>query len=153
MSEERLRILGMLAAGKITAAEAETLLDALSPGATESATAAPGASADWPTGPSATGTPKFMYVKVISAENEAKSGKDKVDVKIPLSLLRAGLKLTSLIPPQAMEQISESMGAHGMSIDFNNLKPDDIEEIIANLGEMEINVDSADGDHVRVFCA
>ena len=147
MSEERTRILGMLAEGKITAAEAETLLDALASTIEESTAATPGPApaSDWPTGPSASGTPKFMYVKV--------TGKDKVDVKVPLALLRAGLKLTSLIPPQAMDQINESMGEAGMSIDFNNLKPEDIDDIIESLREMEVNVASAEGDNVRVFCA
>ena len=145
MSVDRKRILGMLAEGKITADEAEALLDALSPSAEEPSADLPAPASDWPTGPSATGTPKFMYVKV--------TGKDKVDVKVPLGLLRAGLKLTSLIPPQAMDQINESMGEAGMSIDFNNLKPEDIEELITNLREMEVNVQSADGDNVRVFCA
>jgi hypothetical protein len=152
MTEDRKRILGMLAEGKITAAEAETLLDALASsaeGGTSNAGVAAGtsgASSDWPTGPSATGgTPKFIYVKV--------TGKDTVDVKVPLSLLRAGLKLTSLIPPQAMDQINESMGEHGMSFDFNNLKPEDLQEIIENLREMEIDVHSSNGDNVRVFCA
>lgn len=145
MSVDRKRILGMLAEGKITADEAESLLDALSSSAEEPNADLPAPASDWPTGPSATGTPKFMYVKV--------TGKDKVDVKVPLGLLRAGLKLTSLIPPQAMDQINESMGEAGMSIDFNNLKPEDIEELITNLREMEVNVQSADGDNVRVFCA
>jgi len=146
MSEDRKRILGMLAEGKITADEADLLLDSLdSPADAGEPATEPSPSADWPTGPSASGTPKFMYVKV--------TGKDTVDVKVPLALLRAGLKLTSLIPPQAMDQISESMGEHGMSIDLNNLKPEDIEEVIASLREMEVNVQSADGDHVRVFCA
>ena len=146
MSEDRKRILGMLAEGKITAEEADLLLDSLGTPASETAPARePMPSDDWPTGPSATGTPKFLYVKV--------TGKDTVDVKVPLGLLRAGLKLTSLIPPQAMDQISESMGEHGMSIDFNNLKPEDIEELIQSLREMEINVHSADGDNIRVFCA
>lgn len=146
MSEERKRILGMLAEGKITAEEAELLLDSLGTSAAGATPARePMPSDDWPAGPSATGTPKFLYVKV--------TGKDTVDVKVPLGLLRAGLKLTSLIPPQAMDQISESMSEHGMSIDFNNLKPEDIEELIQNLREMEINVHSADGDNIRVFCA
>jgi hypothetical protein len=145
MSEDRKRILGLLADGKITAVEADALLDALSAPAAEPAASAPSPVSDWPTAPSATGTPKFMYVKI--------RGTDTVDVKIPLTLLRAGLKLTSLIPPQAMEQISESMGEHGMSIDFNNLKPADIEELITSLREMEVNIDSANGDNVRVFCA
>jgi len=147
MSEDRKRILTMLAEGKITAEEADMLLDALDSPAGERAPepeASP--SADWPTGPSATGTPKFLYVKVTG-------GKDKVDVKVPLSVLRAGLKLTSLIPPQAMDQITETMGEHGMSLDFNNLKPEDIEELISSLREMEINVHSDSGENVRVFCA
>ena len=40
-----------------------------------------------------------------------------------------------------------------MSIDFNNIKPDDIEDIIESLREMEVNVQSGEGDNVRVFCA
>jgi len=147
MNEDRKRILDMLAEGKITADQAEMLIDSLGT-PTESAPApAPSPSADWPSGPSAGGVPKFMYVKVRS------SGKDTVDVKIPLALLRAGLKLTSLIPPQAMEQINESMKESGISIDFNNLKPEDIEDVIESLREMEVNIVSADGDNVRVFCA
>lgn len=145
MGEDRQRILSMLAEGKITATEAEMLLDALDSSAGAPAESVPSESSDWPSGPSATGTPKFMYVKV--------TGKDKVDVKIPLALLRAGLKLTSLIPPQAMDQINESMTEHGMSIDFNNIKPEDIEDIIESLREMEVNVQSSNGDNVRVFCA
>jgi hypothetical protein len=119
-------------------------IDSPAEGATSDAASSP--SAEWPTGPSATGTPKFLYVKVTG-------GKDTVDVKVPLAVLRTGLKLTSLIPPQAMDQINESMDEHGMSLDFNNLKPEDIEELIISLREMEINVNSADGENVRVFCA
>ena len=146
MSEDRQRILGMLAEGKITAAEAETLLDALGTSGGEPTEQVPAPTSEWPTGPSGTGTPKFMYVKV-------SGGKDTVDVKVPLALLRTGLKLTSLIPPQAMDQINESMGEAGMSIDFNNLKPEDIEDLIESLREMEVNVKSSSGDNVRVFCA
>lgn len=146
MSEDRKRILDMLAQGKITAAEADTLLDALgAPAVGPARGEEAGDSSDWPTGPSATGTPRFLYVKVM--------GEDKVDVKVPLGLLRAGLKLTSVIPPQAMEQINESMGEAGMSIDFNNLKPQDIDDIVESLREMEINIEASDGNRVRVFCA
>lgn len=148
MSEDRKRILGMLAEGKITADEADMLLDSLGTAAGQTP-AAPQASAseDWPTGPSKSGTPRFLYVKVDS------TNKDKVDVKVPLALLRTGLKLTSLIPPQAMEQINSSMSEAGMSFDLNNLKPEDIESIIESLREMEVNVNSAEGDRIRVFCA
>jgi hypothetical protein len=141
MSEERNRILDLLAAGKITAEEAGRLLDAVDSGAAQAASA-PAAPKSIPGE-----LPKFMYVKVISTKG------DNVNVKIPLSLVRAGLKLTSLIPPQAMEQIDKSMAEKGMSIDLKNLKPEDLEDLIESLREMEISVDAANGDNVRVYAA
>ena len=149
MREERSRILGMLAGGKITAEEAERLLDALDTRATATGPAAAASGSAIKGDPSAliAALPKFLYVKVNSANG------DNVDVKVPLALVRSGLKLTSLIPPQAMDQINSSMSAQGMSIDFDNLKPEDVEELIEALREMEVTVDSANGDKVRVYCA
>jgi len=42
---------------------------------------------------------------------------------------------------------------HGMSVDFNNFKPEDIDELIGALRDMEVNVDAKNGDTVRVYCA
>jgi len=146
MSEDRSRILNMLAEGKITAEEAEQLLDALDArSGTASPSAGPAITGD--PGPLIEALPKYLYVKVL-AENG-----DNVDVKIPIALVRSGLKLTSLIPPQAMDQINDSMSEHGMSVDFSNLKPEDIDELVESLREMEINVNSTNGDKVRVYCA
>lgn len=161
MSEERMRILTMLAEGKITAEETEALLDALAArgGVSASAGSAGGASAgdaaDTVAGPAITGDPtplvqalpKYLYVKV-SAVNG-----DNVDVKVPLALVRSGLKLTSLIPSDAMDQLNDSLSENGISIDFNNLKPEDVDELVAALREMEITVDSSNGDEVRVYAA
>lgn len=146
MTEDRSRILDLLATGKITADEAERLLDALD--------ARAGATVP-PTGPAISGDPaplisalpKYLYVKVVAVSG------DNVDVKIPIALVRSGLKLTSLIPPQAMDKINESMSEHGMSVDFNNFKPEDVDELVAALREMEVTVDAQNGDKVRVYCA
>lgn len=150
MSEDRARILNMLAGGKISAEEAERLLDALDTrtekptgAGAEAASAEPAIKGD-PT-PLLNALPKYLYVKVNSVDG------DKVDVKIPLTLVRSGLKLTSLIPPQAMDQITEQMTEKGISIDFGNLKPEDIDDLIQSLREMEVNVDSKNGDKVRVY--
>jgi len=144
MSEDRTRILNMLATGKITAEEAERLLDAVDTRGTQAPAAEPAIKGD--ATPLLNALPKYLYVKVDSVEG------DKVDVKVPLALVRSGLKLTSLIPPQAMEQINEQMIEKGISIDFTNLKPEDIDELIEALREMEINVSAANGDRVRVYC-
>ena len=142
MSEERDRILDLLAAGKISAEEAGRLLDALDQRAAQA-----GASSAASATPKIGGLPRFMYVKVVSTKG------DNVNVKIPLSLVRAGLKLTSLIPPQAMEQIDKTMAEKGMAFDLKNLKPEDLEDVVESLREMEVNIDSANGDNVRVYAA
>jgi len=146
MSEDRARILNMLADGKISAAEAEGLLDALESRAADAGAAGPAPSMikGDPT-PLLSALPKFLHVKVDGDAGE------KVDVKVPLALVRSGLKLTSLIPPQAMDQINSQMAESGMSIDFSNFKPEDIDELIEALREMEVNVDGANGEKVRVY--
>lgn len=153
MSEDRTRILNLLAAGKITADEAERLLDALdahargeaAPEAAVPAPGAPGISGD--PAPLMAALPKYLYVKV-----DAVNG-DNVNIKIPIALVRSGLKLTSLIPPQAMDKINDSMSEHGISVDLNNFKPEDVDELVTALRDMEVNVDAKNGDTVRVYCA
>jgi hypothetical protein len=146
MSEERARILNMLSAGKITADEAERLLDALDAraGGHEAPPAASAVKGD--PAPLLNALPKYLFVKVLSTDG------DNVDVKMPIALVRSGLKLTSLIPPQALEQINEQMTDKGISIDFSNLKPEDIDELVESLREMEVTVNAANGDNVRVWC-
>lgn len=140
MSEERKRILKMLAEGKISPSEAEDLLDALDKTG--------GRQADDGIGPvlSKLKNVKYIYVKVLSARD------DNVDVRVPLGLIRAGMKLTTLIPAQAMDHINSAMREKGMSFDLNSIKPDDIEELLKNLADMEVNVKSKNGDTVRVYC-
>ena len=146
MSEDRTRILNMLADGRITAEEAERLLDALDTRAGAYAEPAqPGIKGD--SGPLRAALPKYLYVKVVAVNG------DNVDAKIPIALVRSGLTLTSLIPSKAMDQINDSMSEHGMSVDFSNLKPEDIDELVGTLREMEINVDAKNGDNERVYCA
>lgn len=147
MSEDRARILNMLAGGKITTDEAEHLLDALESRQPETRSATgftPAVIKGDPT-PQLNAPPRFLRVKVDGDAGE------RVDVKMPLALVRSGLKLTSLIPPQAMDRINEQMAQSGMSIDFSNFKPEDIDELIEALREMEVNVDGASGEKVRVY--
>lgn len=137
MSEETIRILNMVAEGKVSASEGEKLLDALKND---------GKSGSLAEGGSPKKIPRFMYVKVLSENG------DNVDVKVPVGLIRAGMKLTSLIPPQAVEQINKQMSEKGIAFDFNNLKNMEMEELIAYLGELEVNVNSKNGDNVKVWC-
>jgi len=133
MSEDRRKILDMLASGKITAGEADSLLSAL----------------DRPTLDQATKPlPKFLRVMVDASERNERA---VVNVRVPLQLLRAGVKLASLIPPEAYSHVTEAIGAKGIKIDLSQLNAGNLNDLIEALSEMTVDVD-AEGAKVRVFC-
>jgi hypothetical protein len=142
MNEQRRQILQMLAEGKITADEAERLIDALERERPESP---PG------TAPRPKPRPKYLRVVVNSEDDSGSDSPSRVNVRVPLQLLRAGVRLTSLIPPQALTKLNAELNNSGVPIDLTQLKPQHIEELIEQLDELTVDVDDADSK-VQVFC-
>jgi hypothetical protein len=141
MSENRRQILDMLAQGKITAAEAERLIAALEKepqGAATTASAEPRR------------TEKLKYMRVVVDSNEG-HGPTKVNIRIPMQLLRAGVRLTSLIPPQAREQVNDAMHKKGIDFDIGKLTPANLEELLEQLNDLQVDIDD-DRSKVRIFC-
>jgi hypothetical protein len=144
MTEERRQILEMLAGGKINAGEADRLLGALG-GASSSATATATAVQTKP-------LPKFIRVMV-----DSKDGKDgkpiHINVRVPIMLLRAGVRLASLIPPKAQEKVNEELRKNGMDFDVSQIKPENINELIDQLQDLSIDIDHEEDDvKIRIFC-
>lgn len=140
MSEDRRQILGMLAEGKITADEADRLIAALGQ----------------PTGPYADPKPEVTparakYLRVVVDANEPGEGPTKVNIRVPMQLLRAGVRLSALIPPQARDQVNAAMARQGVPFDLNQLKPENLEAMIEQLGDLTVDVD-AERAKVRIFC-
>lgn len=142
MNEQRRQILQMLAEGKITADEAERLLDALERHQPESPPTA---------APRPKPRPKYLRLVVNSEDDPGGNGPSRVNIRVPLQLLRAGVRLTSLIPPQALTRLNAELNKSGVPIDLTQLKPQHIEELIEQLDELTVNVDDADSK-VQVFC-
>jgi hypothetical protein len=138
MIEDRKRILAMLAEGKITADEAERLLVALEGGS--AVASGPGRS---------NGAPKYLRVEVDA--NEPHDGPTKVNIRVPMNLLRAGVRLSALIPAVARDQVNAAMAKQGVSFDINQLKPENLEALIEQLGDLTVDVDN-DRAKVRVYC-
>jgi len=145
MNEHGMQILQMLAEGKITADDAARLLDALA--RTEAARREAPSLVREPNARRA----RYLRVMVDVPESFGGDGPGKVNVRVPFQLLRAGVQLTSLIPPQALGQVNEELRKAGVPIDLTQLKPQHIEELIDALDEMTIEVDQSDAK-VRVFC-
>ena len=82
----------------------------------------------------------FKYLRVTI------DGKDKANIRVPIGLIRTGIKLTALMPLSASEHLSE----HGIDLSqFNNLDGDELMEAFR---ELKVDVDSGDGYTIRVFC-
>jgi len=131
MSNERAKILQMVADGTITPEDAEKLMSRLE--------SAGGADTETAIGVAEKGPLKYLRVVV-------EGGKDTVNIRVPIQLIRTGIKLSTLMPSNASEHLSE----HGIDLSqFNSLDGD---ELMEALRELHVEVDSGNGEQVRVFC-
>jgi hypothetical protein len=142
MNENRMKILTMLAQGQITADEAERLIAALE---NETPTGAAGASEQAP-------KPKPKYLRVVATETNKNGDPVNVNVRVPIGMLRAGVKLTGLIPKQARERVNAAMQQEGVPFDLSQITPDNLEEVIGHLDELTVDIDDKGKTKVRVFC-
>jgi len=146
MNENRRQILEMLAAGKITAGEAERLIAAL-----EDPPSVAGST------PGAQPKTRSKYLRVLVEADESMTGMKgptTVNVRVPMQLLRAGVRLASLIPAQAHDQLDEALNRRGVPLTLSQIKPENLEELIDHLEDLTVDVDGKDGNttKVRVFC-
>jgi hypothetical protein len=142
MSEDQRKILDMLAQGKITVDEAEKLLSALSPSETgtqqsRGQTSPPG------------GIP-FRYLRVTVEPGPNSETKEKVNVRVPLKMIRAGLKWAALMPKEARVKVNAAFQEKGIDLDFNKITAKDIEELVGTLGDLTVEIEGK--EQVRVFC-
>ena len=147
MSENQKKILQMLSDGKISVDEAQKLLALL------------GSEKENMKNQSDTETksaPRFLHI-IVEPKNNAPSdcsmrphGKHKVNVKVPFGLIRAGVKLASLIPSDTAQHMDKAFKEKGFNFDVRRLKEDDLEEMLSALRENEIDVDS-EYERVRMY--
>jgi polyhydroxyalkanoate synthesis regulator phasin len=140
MNEQRRQVLEMLAEGKITADEAERLITALEREQPES-----------PPGRASRPKPRPKYLRVVVEDNSSGDAPSRINIRVPLQLLRAGVRLTSLVPPQALTKINAELNKSGVPIDLTELKPQQLEELIDELDEVTVDVEDSDSK-VQVFC-
>ncbi len=126
-TEERLKILTMIQEGKITAEEGAQLLEALenkpprgAPLAAETPPARPAGGARW------------FRVRV----TDVGSGKTRVNVRLPVTLVSAGLKMGARFSPEI-----EGLDTNELMAFVNS----------GEVGKVVDVYDDEDGEHVEVF--
>jgi len=139
MSEERRKILGMLSEGKISVEEAEKLLSALSESAGTSEQTE-----------NREGKIKPKYLRVV-VEPKSQQGKgEKVNIRVPMKLLRAGIKLASVVPVDVQGKVENALKEKGLNIDLSQITKDNLEEIIESLSDLTVDVEGE--EKVRIYC-
>ena len=122
MSQEKLQILNMVKEGKITVEEGLSLIEALGENS-ESTNITPSATA------------KCLRIRVFDPDDET-----KVNITLPLSLMKFGMKFASKLSPEMKEA---------------GLTDLDLEEILATVDSGQIgkivDVDSNDGTKVEII--
>lgn len=126
-NEERLKVLKMVADGKITAEQATTLLEALDESPTSAAKGQPGAG-----GTTVAQMGRFFRVRV----TDKVTGRVRVNVRLPVGIINAGMKLGMRFAPQVegvdYQEVAEMIRAGG----------------IGKIVDVE---DEEDSEHVEIF--
>src|ERR1051326_304717 len=131
MNENRRQVLQMLADGKITAEEAERLLAALEREQSVPASASPGDGVRH----------KYLRVLIEAQDKFRDNSPTKVNIRVPMQLLRAGVRLSSLIPPEARERANAAMREKGVNFDLGQLKPENLDELVEQLNDLQVDMD------------
>ena len=144
MTENRRQILDMLSQGKITVDEAERLMAVV-----DQPEGAESGSSD--SSQSRRSSAKYLRVVVGSdSEDGSESEGERVNIRVPMALIRAGVKLAAVLPADATKSVNEAMEKQGLGLDLRNLKPEDLEQLVDALADLEVDVQ--DGKQkVRVY--
>lgn len=130
MSEEKKKILNMVAEGKLTPEEADRLLDALK---------------------DARGKKRFFRVRVYDKNNK---NRPKAKVNIPIAVLKLASRVGAAFKGMMPEGMKVNM--HGKEIALDEFTPEMIDGIIDSLGDEEKFVlaevtDEENGEYVEVY--
>ncbi len=131
MADNRKRILEMVAEKKITIDEAIRLLELV----------------DKPeTSPAPAKTPKYLRVVINpGTEGGGKADVERVNIRVPLALIHAGVKLTSLIPYDVAGKVDNALREKGIDFNLRNLKEEDIEQLVEALSDLEVDIEGGKG--------
>ena len=143
--DSRRRVLDLLSEGKISVDEAERLLS-LAGNASSRRSERNTRRENETTHP-----PKYLRVVVEpGSQAGAEESSERVNLRVPMALIRAGMRLPALIPGGVADKVNEALRENGIDLDVRRLNGDELDKLISALSELEIDVEN--GEHkVKVF--
>jgi class 3 adenylate cyclase len=96
-------------------------------------------------------TRRLKYLRVqVDPKGDEDGKQGRVNIRIPLNLLRAGVKLTGVLPEHAREKINAALREKGLEFDIASLEGEKLEELLGSLSDMDIEVVEKDKT-VRIY--
>ena len=142
MSDDTRRVLDLLAQGKITVDEADRLLKAV-------AAAPPSAKAA--SGPGAAPRPRWLRINIQKQSEDGHGEKKNVNVRVPISFVKGGMRLGALIAPFAGEKAIARLRERGYDLDLSRLDAEAIETWLKDVDDLNVHIDNGK-EQVRITC-
>jgi hypothetical protein len=137
LQEEQASILEMVEAGKISAKDAAELLQALGMSYDVVETALPIKKRK----------PRWLCITIV------KDDEKKVNIKVPLMLLKAGVKLKGMLPDSFKAKAKmETEDSNNINFILEDLDAKNVDAFVEALMESAIEVEGGDGEIIRIFC-
>lgn len=136
MNAERKSVLEMLAEGKITADDAERLLDKMSGSPIDEGSPKEGTVEG---AAHSAKKPRFLRIMV------EKPGQDHVNIRIPLSFMRTGTHL-AVLPSKVRERLAD----YGINLPAFGAMTE--EELALAIENIDVDIDKGHGKKVRMYC-
>lgn len=130
MENHQRDILSRLAEGKIDVDEAQKLLQAFS------------------TSPREIEKKEYQFFHI---QAEGDTEKERVNIKVPLRLLRSGFKWMNLIPRKSIDKVQEKLERKGIEFNLRDLTKENAQELLDSLQDLEV-VAEGQGS-IRIYCS
>jgi hypothetical protein len=145
MSDDTRRVLDLLSQGKITVDEADQLLKAV-------ASAQP--SAEGPAAASGSGSaprPRWLRINIQKQSDDQHGEKKNVNVRVPISFVKGGMRLGALIAPFAGEKAIARLRERGYDLDLSRVDAEAIETWLKDVDDLNVHIDNGK-EQVRITC-
>jgi hypothetical protein len=140
MSAERMKVLEMLADKKITAEEANKLLEKLGNAASAETKGEEANSSSSNSAASSSAKPRYLHIVV------DKPGQDQTNVRVPLAFARSGSNLLAVLPARVREKLAE----RGINLSEAGILDPKTWEILGE--DTAIDIEKGNGKRVKIFC-
>ena len=96
--------------------------------------------------------PKARWLRISIHKTGKEGHRDKdVNIRVPIAIVKTGMRLGALIPGLAGDQVARKMREKGLDVDFTKLDAAAIESVLKGLSDTNIEIDDGKAQ-VRITC-